>query len=214
LGKAEARQENWMTPKAKRPRCSICRHPQLPEIQACVIEKIPLDEIVFRFEGIKRSALHRHLSNHMRGTPTGKRASKGSGSGSPKRRAPFSRSGDELSAEALKERALYQLECGERMMSMAEDANDARLVLASLDRTNRSLELMCKLAGLLKPDTVVVDNRSVNIYGSWPTTSLQALQIMHDELNAGKSVEEAIHAISSPDSTKPQLAPGRSDESA
>jgi hypothetical protein len=100
------------------------------------------------------------------------------------------------------------------MMSMAEDANDARLVLASLDRTNRSLELMCKLAGLLKPDTVVVDNRSVNIYGSWPTTSLQALQIMHDELNAGKSVEEAIHAISSPDSTKPQLAPGRSDESA
>jgi hypothetical protein len=201
---------------AGRPRCSICRHPQLPEIQKCVIEKIPLDEIVFRFEGIKRSALHRHLSNHMRGTPTGKRATRGSGSGSHKRLAPFSRSatGDELSAEALKERALYQLECGERMMSMAEDANDARLVLASLDRTNRSLELMCKLAGLLKPDTVVVDNRSVNIYGSWPTTSLQALQIMHDELGAGKSVEEAIHAISSPDSTKPQLAPGRESEAA
>jgi hypothetical protein len=181
-------------PKSGR-QCSICRHPQLAEIQRDVGEGVPLVDVCSRYDGIKKSALHRHMTNHT-GRPTGKRAARDSGSGSPKRRAPFSRSGDELSAEALKERALYQLECGERMMSMAEDANDARLVLASLDRTNRSLELMCKLAGILGPDVVVnVDARQQNAFVNWPTASLQALESFHAALEAGASVADACRAV-------------------
>jgi hypothetical protein len=175
--------------------CSICRHPDVGAIQRAIGEGVPLLDVCSRYDGIKKSALHRHMTNHT-GRPTGKRAARDSGSASALKRGKSSRSGDELSAEALKERALYQLECGERMMSMAEDANDARLVLASLDRTNRSLELMCKLAGILGPDVVVnVDARTQNLYAGWSTEALHALESFHAALESGATVSDACRAV-------------------
>ena len=154
------------------------------------------------------------MTNHT-GRPTGKGAARDSGSGSPKRRAPFSRSGDELSAEALKLRVLNQLETGERIMATAEDANDLRLVLAALDRTQRALEMACKIGGLLGPDVQVnIDQRQVNQFAGWSTPALQAIQIMADELAAGRSVEDAVHAVLGAKESAPALPPGREESEA
>ena len=193
-----------MTPKAKRPRCSICRHPQLPEIQACVIEKIPLDDIIFRFEGIKRSALHRHISNHMRGTPAGARATRPSGFGSSKGRATKSHPGDgrcdhcgqltgesseALTNEQILKRAERNLHISESVAINAQESNDARLALLAVDRTQRSIEMFCKIAGLLGPDTVVnVDARQQNAFVGWSTEALHAITELGALLDSGMPV--------------------------
>jgi hypothetical protein len=211
----ESAQEKEMSGRA----CSICSHKDLALITRAISSREPLADIASRFNVVK-SSLHRHSVNHQ-GRPTrpyqtGKTAKRDSGSGSPKRRAPFSRSatGDELSPEALKQRALNLLETGERIMATAEDANDLRLCLAAHDRTQRALEMLCKVAGLLGPDVVVnVDARTQNLYAGWPTASLLALQVMHDELAAGKSVQDALHAVSSQIKAPQALSPGREDTS-
>lgn len=207
-----------MTPKAKRPRCSICRHPQLPEIQKCVIEKIPLDEIVFRFEGIKRSALHRHLSNHMRGTPTGKGASRDSGSGLRKRQATKSRSmpdDEPLDAKGIIREAERILRRSEEIVTRAEDNDDFRLALAAIDRCQKAVDSLAKIAGLVGPDIVIDQRQQVNIYAAWSTSALEALQTFHAALESGASVADACRAVQGQDSTKPRaLNPGRSEEAA
>jgi hypothetical protein len=53
----------------------------------------------------------------------------------------------------------------------------------------------------------------VDIYNGWSIEALQALQIMHDELGAGKSVSEAIHAVLRAKESAPALPPARSQES-
>ena len=61
-------------------------------------------------------------------------------------------------------------------MATAEDANDLRLCLAAHDRTQRALEMLCKVVGLLGPDVQVnVDARQQNAFVGWPLESLQAV---------------------------------------
>jgi hypothetical protein len=194
-----------MTPKPGR-RCTVCEHPQLAEIQRLLSEGIPLLDVCSRYGGaIKKSALHRHMQNH-----TGKRADRPRSARKEAAKSCKSRSESplgELSPEALKERALNLLETGERIMATAEDANDLRLCLAAHDRTQRALEMLCKVAGLLGPDIVIDQRQQLNIYAGWSTSALEALQIMHDELGAGKSVSEAIHAVQCLDDKTPALPP-------
>lgn len=200
--------------------CSICSHKDLALITRAISSGEPLADIASRFNVVK-SSLHRHSVNHQgrqtRPYQTGKGAKRDSGSGSPKRRAPFSRSatGDELLPEALKQRALNLLETGERIMATAEDANDLRLCLAAHDRTQRALEMLCKVAGLLGPDVQVnIDQRQVNQFAGWSTPALQAIQIMADELAAGRSVEDAVHAVLGAKESAPALPPGREESEA
>jgi hypothetical protein len=180
--------------------CSICTHRDLALITRAISSGEPLADIASRFNVVK-SSLHRHSVNHQ-GRPTrpyqaGKTASRDSGSGSHKRPAPLSRSatGDELSAEALKLRVLNQLETGERIMATAEDANDLRLVLAALDRTQRALEMACKIGGLLGADIQVsIDNRQVNQFAGWSTEAVRALTEFGAALESGATISDACRA--------------------
>jgi len=191
--------------------CSICRHPDVGAIQRAVGEGIPLLDVCSRFQGIRKSSLHRHMTSH-----TGRKgAARGSGIGSPKGQARKSHptTGDELSPEALKQRALNLLETGERIMATAEDANDLRLCLAAHDRTQRALEMLCKVAGLLGPDIVIDQRQQVNIYQNWPTTSLHALETFHAVLESGGTVPDACEAVQASRNTKPgALNAGRSED--
>jgi hypothetical protein len=91
---------------------------------------------------------------------------------------------------------LNLLETGERIMATAEDANDLRLCLAAHDRTQRALEMLCKVAGLLGPDVVVnVDARTQNLYAGWSTEALHALESFHAALESGATVSDACEAV-------------------
>jgi hypothetical protein len=192
--------------------CSICRHPDVGAIQRAVGEGVPLLDICSRYEGIKKSALHRHMTNHT-GRPTGKRASRGSGSGSHKRVPTKSRSvtddgrcnecggmttlleSETLDGKALIWRAEKLLHLAERIALEAKDAGDARLCLIALEKAQKSLETLLRVAGLLKPDSVVVDARTVNVYENWPTPSLEALRAFYEALASGASIAEAVATV-------------------
>jgi hypothetical protein len=115
------------------------------------------------------------------------------------------------------------LKRAERLMFYAETIveragadDDYRLQLQAIDRVKSSLELVMRAVGMIGPDVqVTVDNRQVNLYAAWSTSALEALQTFHDELGAGKSVQDACTAILAQDSTKPRaLHPGRSEDAA
>jgi hypothetical protein len=96
----------------------------------------------------------------------------------------------------LVRRAERLLNLAENIALRAEADNDNRLCLMSLDRAQRSLDSLLKVAGLLKPDNVtVIDQRSVNVYASWDTASLFALDVFHKILAAGGSISEAVEAV-------------------
>jgi len=104
------------------------------------------------------------------------------------------------------------LETGERIMATAEDANDLRLCLAAHDRTQRALEMLCRVAGLLGPDIVIDQRQTVNQFVGWPTASLQALTNFAAALESGASVSDACRAVQGQGNT-PALPPGREGES-
>jgi hypothetical protein len=211
--------------------CSICRHPEVGAIQRAIGEGVPLVDVCSRFEGIKKSALHRHMTNHT-GRPTEKRASRPSGIGSHNRPGKKSHPADgrcdhcgqlvgesadgRLEPKDLIRRAERMLWTSETVATRALDGDDNRLVLLALDRVKSALETLMKAHGMLGPDVQVnIDNRQVNQFAGWSTGALQALQTFHDELGAGKSVKDACTAILAQDGTKPgALNPGRSEDAA
>ena len=231
MGKAESAKEKEMTGGRA---CSICRHPDVGAIQREIGEGVPLVDVCSRFEGIKKSALHRHMTNHT-GRPTGKRATRPSGFGSSKGAARKSHpsapvdgrcdhcgqltgeSADgRLEPKDMLRRAERSLWMSETVATKALDSGDNRLVLLSLDRNKSMLEMLMKAHGMLGPDTVVnVDARTQTLYASWPTRHLEALQTFHAALESGASVADACRAVQGQDSTKPRaLNPGRSDDEA
>lgn len=205
-----------MTPQAGR-RCTVCSHESVIEIQKLMTRGEPLSALAFRFD-LQKSSLSRHSKNCMGRAvrpyaKTGSPSKERTGRASPVKTR--SATGDELSPEALKQRALNLLETGERIMATAEDANDLRLCLAAHDRTQRALEMLCRVAGLLGPDVQVnIDQRQVNQFAGWSTPALQAIQIMADELAAGRSVEDAVHAVLGAKESAPALPPGREESEA
>lgn len=196
-------------------------------------ESVSLADVASRF-GVQKSSLHRCLQNHQ---PRAGRAQKPSdkpagATGRTKGSSP-SRSVSETAdgrcsacgqlttdAEALEPKALVRR--AERLLNLAEGIalraeadNDSRLCLMSLDRAQRSLDSLLKVAGLLGPDVQVnVDARQQNIYASWPTESLHAIQTMHDALNDGKSVQDAIEAVLGHKEAPMLSAPGPEDTEA
>ena len=102
----------------------------------------------------------------------------------------------------------------EMIVERAAQDDDYRLQLQAIDRARQALELTMKAVGMLAPEnlTIIDQRQTVNQFVNWPTASLKALTDFAAALESGATVAEAIHAISSPDSTKPQLALGRSDD--
>jgi hypothetical protein len=103
---------------------------------------------------------------------------------------------ENLEPQSIIRRAEKLLAQSERIALKAEQAEDSRLALLAIDRAQKSLDSLAKIHGLIGPDSLtVVDNRSVNFYGSWPTEALQALQSFHNVLEAGGSVQNAVDAV-------------------
>jgi hypothetical protein len=204
-----------MTGKPGR-KCQVCASQQLAEITRALTNGETFESIAFEY-GFAKSSLHRHATLHQgikkNNTQGGKRASRGSGSGSPKRAATKSRSvtddgrcsecggmttlleSEALDGKALIWRAEKLLHLAEKIALEAKDAGDARLCLIALEKAQKSLETLLRVAGLLKPESVVVDARTVNVYQNWSTPSLEALNAFHDALAGGASIAEAIAAV-------------------
>jgi hypothetical protein len=208
--------------------CSICRHPEVGAIQRAIGEGVPLVDVCSRFEGIKKSALHRHMTNHT-GRPTEKRASRPSGIGSHNRPGKKSHPADgrcdhcgqlvgesadgRLEPKDLIRRAERMLWTSETVATRALDGDDNRLVLLALDRVKSALETLMKAHGMLGPDVQVnIDNRQQNAFVNWPTASLLALTEFAAALESGATVQAACRAAMGVKT--PQLAPGRSDDEA
>jgi hypothetical protein len=102
------------------------------------------------------------MTNHT-GRPTEKRASRPSGIGShnrpgkkslPDGRCPtclqlVGESSEALTNEQILKRAERNLHISESVAINAQESNDARLALLAVDRTQRSIEMFCKISGLL-----------------------------------------------------------------
>jgi hypothetical protein len=121
---------------------------------------------------------------------------------------------ENLEPKAIIRRAERLLAVGERIALKAEEADDSRLALLAVDRCQKSLDSLARIHGLIGPDSVtVVDQRSVNVYASWPTESLSALEAFHNALGAGSTVPEAIAAVQSGEKA-PALPKPQDDDSA
>jgi hypothetical protein len=208
---AQSAKESKMTGKPGKT-CTICASPDLVAIQKLITENVPLLDIVARFPAVKKSALSRHSINHMGRKGTGGHASRGSGIGSPKGPAAKSlpdgrcptclqlvgESSEALTNEQILKRAERNLHISESVAINAQESNDARLALLAVDRTQRSIEMFCKIAGLLGPDTVVnVDARQQNAFVGWPTESLRFLTELAGLLESGMPVQEALASLQS-----------------
>ena len=209
--------------------CTICASPDLIAIQKLITENVPLLDIAARFPAIKKSALSRHSINHMGRKGTGGHASRGSGIRTPKGLATKSlpdgrcptceqltgENDGSLAPENIVKRAERILHISESIALKAEAGDDSRLALLAVDRCQRSIDTLAKIAGLLKPDQTTIDNRSVTVnYSSWPSASLVAVELFHNRLGEGATIAEAIEAVQCLQNETPQLAPGRQGEAA
>jgi hypothetical protein len=117
-----------------------------------------------------------------------------------------------LDGKALIWRAEKLLHLAEKIALEAKDAGDARLCLIALDRAQKSLDTLLRVSGLLRPDTLVLDNRTVNVFASWSTPDLMALDGLKQALEAGTVTAAQFESWLSVQSKTPQLPPGRSDQ--
>jgi hypothetical protein len=205
--------------------CTVCVHASLAQLQIEMANGEPLSALAFRYD-LAKSSLSRHAKNHMGRTPHGNARPKGTSRppriSSRNALGPRSRSDSHdadagrcrecgqitgendtaLAPETIVKRAERILHVSENIAMKAQDADDSRLALLAVDRCQRSIDTLARIAGLLKPDTTIIDARQVNVYASWPTHSLESLQTFHDVLASGATVEDAIGAVL----TTPSLA--------
>ena len=219
-GKESYPQEIKMTGKPGKS-CTICSSPDLVAIQKLITENVPLLDIVARFPAVKKSALSRHSINHMGRKGTGGHASRAQGIRTSKGPARKSHPVDgrcptceqltgendgSLAPENIVKRAERILHIGERIALKAEAGDDSRLALLAVDRCQRSIDTLAKIAGLLKPDQTIIDNRSVTVnYSSWPSASLVAVELFHNRLGEGATIAEAIEAVQCLQTKRPSL---------
>ena len=209
--------------------CSICVHPEVGAIQRLVGEGVPLVDVCSRFERIKKSALHRHMTLHT-GRPTGKKGARDSGirtsKGPATKSLPDGRcptceqltgeNDGSLAPENIVKRAERILHISESIALKAEAGDDSRLALLAVDRCQRSIDTLARIAGLLKPDSLtVIDNRTVNQFASWPTEAVRAITEFAASIEAGMTVQEALASLQGAKESAPRALPaGRSDDEA
>jgi hypothetical protein len=205
--------------------CSICSHPQLAEIDKLLVRDAGSKaDCAVRFN-VSESAVQRHRTRHLGLAPRAARGPKNpSLKGSPQK-SRFATGADgrcsqcgisleKAEPETLLKRAERLMFYAETIVERAARDDDYRLQLQAIDRARQALELTMKAVGMLQPENLtVIDNRQVNQFAGWSTPALVAIQIMADELGAGKSVEEAVHAVLGAKESAPALPPARSQES-
>lgn len=194
--------------------CSICTSDKLLEIQAAIVQQVPFANVASQF-GLAKSSVHRHAQRHMGRSPRGNTSPRptngGSGFAKLKGRPAGSRPTDgrcpqcqqltgdgneALGPEGIIRRAERVLFMSEAIAIKAEASDDSRLALLAVDRCQRSIDTLAKIAGLLKPDNVtIIDQRQQNLYTNWPTSSLEALEKFHAVLAEGGTVADAISVV-------------------
>lgn len=196
-----------MTPQAGR-KCSICAHPQASAINLALgRDRGSKSEVAVRF-GVSESSVQRHRANHLGLGKTPTRGPKNKTAGNAAPNARFDSDGrcptcDQLTGEGdealepkhIVKRAERILHVSESIALKAQDDNDARLSLLAVDRCQRSIDTLARIAGLLKPETTIIDNRTQNLYAGWSTPALQALDVFHSILASTQDVRAAIDAV-------------------
>lgn len=191
-------------------RCSVCDHPDVGAIdRALGRDRSSKTDVAVRF-GLSPSAVQRHRSRHLGLTakttgggfvlsPTkGARQVRSTPDGDgrcPQCLQVVGETAEALSPEALLRRAERHLFVSEKIALEAQRDADNRLCLLALDRNHKALEMLLKVSGLFKPDSVVIDQRSVNVYATWPTEALEALDAFHAALSSGMPVKDAVAAL-------------------
>lgn len=126
--------------------CSVCRHPQRAEVDALLLESVPLRDIAGRF-GLSKSALARHATEHL-----------------PRDLVRAREAGEVARADDL----LGQLRDLQArtlaLLARAEEAADLRAALTAVSQVRANLELLAKLLGELQQD----GQATVQVRLVWP----------------------------------------------
>jgi len=103
-----------------------------------------------------------------------------------------------LAPENIVKRAERILHISESIAIRAQEGDDSRLALLAVDRCQRSIDTLARIAGLLKSDiSVNIDARQQNAFVGWPTESLRFLTELAGLLESGMPVHEALASLQS-----------------
>lgn len=209
--------------------CTVCKSKDLSELQKLAAQGASHTELATRFSPLTESSIQRHLANHIPRDknikPGGRGPSKVPGAKGAKGprfasegRCPqcsqvVGETTEKLSAEQIIKRAERVLFFAESIVTKAQENEDARLALQGVDRCQRSIDTLARIAGLLKNE-VVIDNRQINIYENWQTEPLRALEAFHKVLGDTQDLNAAIEAARATqqgNKKPPALLPGASE---
>jgi hypothetical protein len=218
-------------PKGGR-QCSICTHPQAGAIaQMIVKDSGSKADVAVRFN-VSESAVQRHRSRCLGLNPKGEnpncpktRAQQWGAPRTPGATARFETDGrcgacdqlvgdvdESLDAASIKRRAERILHRSEMIVTRAEDSQDFRLALSAIDRCQKSVDTLARISGLIKTD-VHVDARQVNVFASWSTEDLWALENLKKALETGAVKADVFQSWLSGRTNTPQaLSPGRDQD--
>jgi len=109
-------------------RCSVCRHPDLAEIDAALVEGQSSQKIVAHYGSLSRPAVQRHKERHL-----------------PEKLVRAKQVRDLTEAGELLSRVLSVEQRARRLSIRAEDEGDIKTALQGIDRVLRSLTLQGNL---------------------------------------------------------------------
>jgi hypothetical protein len=189
--------------------CSVCNSESLQNITLDIGQGIPFSELAIRY-GLKPSSLQRHAARHQglhRGSgnnQAGHRNLRGRNIVGKKTRPETGRctacglltaeGSESLTPADITRRAERVLNISEGIALKAEASEDSRLALLAVDRCQRSIDTLAKIAGMIRQD-IRVEVKAASRYDSWPKERLQALQTVSDALDAGDVMPDALEAF-------------------
>jgi|HubBroStandDraft_4_1064222.scaffolds.fasta_scaffold183712_1 hypothetical protein len=178
--------------------CSICSNLNASSISKEIAAGVSFGELSLRY-GPSKASLHRHAKGCLKIQRRGERKPNNlktlAARGCPSKGAALARfapdagrcdrcgqltsggEGTALDSKSIVLRAERLLFLGENVALRAEQNEDSRLALLAVDRCQKSVEMLAKVAGLLKPD-FLVDKRTqtVNVFADLSDEQLRALK--------------------------------------
>ena len=174
--------------------CTPCQHPDTAKISKDLLAGGSLRTVADRYK-LTRSAVGRHLRHCLRTLRSVEKSGQDKAGIQAADSARFDSNGrcracgqlgpeadaSQLDAPAIVRRAESLLARSERVAEQAEGDGDLRLVLSAVDRCQRSIDTLAKIAGILQPDNSVTVNVAVaesKKVAAWidalPTSTLRA----------------------------------------
>jgi hypothetical protein len=189
--------------------CKACQHENLVGLTKDIGDGVPFAELEIRY-GLSHSAVQRHATKHQK-TIRGSGNNRLGGAGtSPHIRQPqktrnetgrctacgllTGEGSESLTPADITRRAERVLNISENIAARAEASEDSRLALLAVDRCQRSIDTLAKIAGMIRQD-IRVEVKAPSRYDSWPRERLQALQTVSDALDAGDVMPDALEAF-------------------